>query len=230
MKRLQATLLCDVRLQLRNGFYYAALVVVLVWVALFRQIPGSNLAQIFPVLILGNLLINTFYFLGGLVLLEKDEGTLTAQIVTPLRQNEYLAAKLLTLTALSLLENVALALVAFGFGLNLWPLLLGITLAAGLYCLAGFLVVVRYNSINEYLMPSMLYTSALSLPMVAYLGQWDHWLIYLHPLQAPLILLQAAWQPAPWWHWLYGLVYSLLWLSILYRASQRAFYRFVVSS
>ncbi|MBK8985611.1 MAG: ABC transporter permease [Chloroflexi bacterium] len=228
MTRLQATVLCDARLQFRNGFYYASLVIVVVCIGLLSQIPTQYLTWIFPVVILSNLVVGTFYFLGGLVLLEKAEGTLTAQIVTPLRQGEYLAAKVLTLTALAILENGAFTLYAFGRGVDWLPLLLGVALTSGLFCLFGFLVVVRYDSINEYLLPSMAYTAAASLPMIAYLMQWDSWLVYVHPWQAPLVLLQAAWQPIAAWQWTYGLGYSLLWLALLFWACRRAFYRFVV--
>lgn len=48
---------------------------------------------------LGNLPLATFFFIAGLVLLEKGEGTLEAQIVTPLTAGGYLASKILTLTA-----------------------------------------------------------------------------------------------------------------------------------
>ena len=228
MTRLQSTILWDVRLQFRNGFYYASLVIVVVVIGLLSQIRGDYLAWLFPVVIFSNLPVGTFYFMGGLVLLEKAEGTLTAQIVTPLRRGEYLAAKVLTLTALALVENGAFTLYAFRGQVNLLPLLLGTAVAAALFCLAGFLVVVRYDSINEYLLPSIGYTAVMSLPMVAYLLQWSSWLVYLHPWQAPLVLLQAAWEPIALWQWLYGLGYSLLWLAILYAACRRAFYNFVV--
>ena len=44
MKRLLATLRTDVRLQFRNGFYYATAFVVALWVLLFSQLhvgPGG---------------------------------------------------------------------------------------------------------------------------------------------------------------------------------------------
>ena len=228
MTRLQSTMLWDVRLQFRNGFYYASLVLVVVCIGLLSQIPATYLTQIFPAVILGNLVVGTFYFLGGMVPLEKGEGTLTAQIVTPLRQGEYLASKVITLTVLAILENGAFTIYAFRGSVQLLPLLLGVALAAALFCLAGFLVVVRYDSINEYLLPSIAYTSIISLPMVTYLLPWDSWLLYVHPWQAPMVLLQAAWQPIALWQWAYGLGYSLLWLALLFWACRRAFYNFVV--
>jgi fluoroquinolone transport system permease protein len=196
-RRLLATARCDVLLQLRNGFYAVTAAVVAVWVVLLSQLPPGlvDAAWLLPPLLAGNLLLSTFYFVGGLVLLEKAEGTLGAQAVTPLRSGEYLAAKVLSLGLLSLAENVALALVLYGRGLSPAPLVLGLSLAAAVHVLAGFAAVVRYDSVNTYLLPSVVYATATQLPIVAYVAGWDGWLLWLHPLQGPLVLLRASVAP-----------------------------------
>ncbi|MCA9977422.1 MAG: hypothetical protein KC413_16800 [Anaerolineales bacterium] len=229
MKRLRTAIRWDATLQFRNGFYYAAILVAAIWSLLLRQLPADKLAWLLPGAILGNLLINTFYFIGGLLLLEKDEGTLTAQIVTPLRTRDYLAAKLVTLTLLSLLENSLIALITYGWAFRFLPFALGLTLASVIFALAGFLAVIRYDAINEYLLPSMLYGGGLTLPLIAYFGGWQHWLVYLHPLQAPLLLLQAGWSTIAIWQWIYALLYAALWAAVAYILSQRAFHHFVVT-
>jgi fluoroquinolone transport system permease protein len=163
-------------------------------------------------------------------LLEKGEGTLEAQIVTPLRNQEYLISKVLTLTLLSLLENLAIVALTYGFGRHLLPFLVALLLAGTLYALFGFIFVVRYESINEYLLPSVLFATLLSLPMLPYLGLNLSWLISLHPLHGALLWLTAAFQPlpAPAWQLTYSLFYSLAWIAVGYHLSRRAFYRFVI--
>lgn len=192
MSRLAASIHGDGRLQLRQGFYWAAAFMLAVLVAVGRELPGEILARLLPVLILSNVQINTFYFLAGLVLLEKAEGTLEAQVVTPLRPWEYLTSKVATLTALSVVENVVLVLATLGPGRVTPGLVLGIVLSAVIFCLAGFLAVARYDSINEFLMPSFLYTVALTLPILPYFGLVESPLFDLHPIQAPLLLLRRA--------------------------------------
>jgi fluoroquinolone transport system permease protein len=229
MKRLLSTMYWDARLQFRNGFYHVTLFVVVMWVVLVSQLPQSKLGWLLPALVLGNLLINTFYFIGGLMLLEKGEGTLEAQVVTPLRTWEYLASKIATLALLAVVENLVVVGLLYGLGFAALPLVLGIVLAAALYCLAGFIAVARYDSINEYLFPSMAYTLLLSLPLLSYFGLGQNTWFYLHPLQAPLVLVRAAFQPVAAWQLLYGLGYSAVWIGLLYHASQRTFLRFIVA-
>ena len=220
---LGATLCCDVRLQVRNGFYWAVLFLLTIFAVLLWLLPELDWRPVVPPLVLGNLVVATFLFIAGLVLLEKDEGTLAALAVTPLAPGEYLASKVATLAGLSLFENVTIAALACGLGLRWLPLVIGIVLASALYCLGGFLVVVRYDSINEFLFPSMLYVTFFSLPILDYAGLWTTPLMYLHPLQAPLVLLKGAIVDLAGWKWAYGIGYSALWIAIAFGWSRRAF-------
>ena len=146
MSRLVATMGWDVRLQVRNGFYYAAGFVALFMVLLLLWPGREDLAWILPFVVFSNLMINTFYFFSGLVLLEKREGTLEAQVVTPLRTWEYLGSKLVTLSALALAENLAITVFAYGFGFRILPFVLGMMLAAVICCLVGFALVACFRT------------------------------------------------------------------------------------
>jgi fluoroquinolone transport system permease protein len=220
----------DVQLQIRNGFYYAAAFVAIVIIILLSQlkVPPATLAMLFPLFIFQNILINNFYFIAALVLLEKGEGTLEGLVVTPLRKSEYLASKLLTLALLSLIETAVVVLIIYGFSVNLFLLTIGTLLLSLMYALAGFSFVVRYDSINTFIFPSILVTMFFSLPFLHYLGLWSSPLLYLHPLQAPLLLLKGAFQPIAAWEVAYGVVYSAVFIAITYAWSQRAFYKFVI--
>jgi fluoroquinolone transport system permease protein len=231
MKRLAATLLCDIRLQWRNGFYAASVFIVAVWAALFSQIPHVDVTAVWGGMIAVNLMITTFYFIGGLVLLERDEGSLAARSVTPLRAGEVIGSKVLTLTGLAVLENVLLTLLlaALGFvrvGAGLPFLILGATLISVLYCLAGFTVVARYRSINEFLMPSIAYVFLLGLPFVDCFGLWRSPVFYLHPLQAALMLMRG--EPSLSTA-LYGLLYPAAAIAVFSVLARRAYRRLVLS-
>jgi fluoroquinolone transport system permease protein len=228
MKRLLSTIRCDIRLQFRNGFYYVVGFILAGCALLLTQIPAIDWGRLLPALVLSNLIVATFYFVGGLVQLEKGEGTLEAQVVTPLTPWEYLASKVISLTGLSLVENLIIVGLAYGLGFWVFPMVLGIGLASAIFVLVGFMAIARYDSINEYLFPSVLYTMALVLPLLHYFGIWENWLFYLHPLQAPLILMKAAFLPVEIWQLAYGLLYSVLWIAILFLCSRRSFHNFIV--
>ena len=241
MKRFAATFACDLRLQYRNGFYFAALVVTAAAALLLLQIPAGQqvqaLTRLLPALIVHNLLVNTVFFVGGLVLLEKGEGTLAAQAATPLRPREYLGAKTATLLLLSLLENATLAWLVTEGQFSLPLLVAGVTAPAIFYTLAGFSLVIRFQSMNEYLLPSLLWATALALPLLPYFGvidlPWVRALSYLHPLQPALVLLQAAFLPPPevlssTMDIIYGISAGYLWALAAAYVAVHAYRRFVV--
>jgi fluoroquinolone transport system permease protein len=68
-----------------------------------------------------------------------------------------------------------------------------------------------------------------SLPLLYYFNIWPTKWMYLHPMQAPLTLMQAAFEPLPFWQILYGIFYSLLWIAIGWMIVQRTYHNFVVT-
>jgi fluoroquinolone transport system permease protein len=226
-RRLFATLRLDVRLQWRNGFYFATFFVLAVMALAFSQYR-LEISWMLPMLVFSNLPINTYYFVAGLVLLEKGEGTLEAQTTSPLRSGEYLLSKNLSLAALSLLEALLVVWILGGMDLN--PLLFsaGTVLGALLFTLCGFLLVARYDSINAYLLPSIPYLVLLLLPMLEAFGLAQSYLFYLHPFQAVLKLLQYSFGQGQPWEAVYGLLYGGLWVLVLWRLARRSFERFIV--
>ncbi len=229
MKRFLNTLQWDIIRQYRNGFYFVSAFVAVTMAILFRQLGDVNWAVWWPPILLENLVMNAFYFLAGMVLLEKGEGTLEVQVVTPLRDWEYLLSKVVSLFVLSAVESLVVIVLVSGAGFNWLWMLLGIAFFVAIYALYGFFVVSRYDAIADFILPSVLWTVGFSLPLLHYFDLWQHWSLYLHPMQAPLILIRAAYQPLPAWQIAYGILYASLWVAVGYLVSQRAFYRFVVT-
>jgi fluoroquinolone transport system permease protein len=229
MTRLLSIARWDVQLQFRNGFYFVSAFTAVFFIVLLKQVSGVDLGYWWPAIITANLTINAFYFMAGIVLLEKGEGTLEAQIVTPLRPWEILTSKVLTLGLLSLFEMLAIIVLVQGIHFNWLLLVTGIVLYIAILALYGFIVVARYDSISEFLLPSMLWTLGFSFPLLYYFNIWRSWMMFLHPLQAILILLQSAFTSLPAWKVVYGIGYALLWTGIVMVLSLRAFHRFIVA-
>ncbi|MEX2285223.1 MAG: ABC transporter permease [Gemmatimonadota bacterium] len=224
MTGLAATLGTDMRVQFRNGFYLATAFVVVCSVVLLHWLPPELAAILLPVVVLENVVVNTFYFVSALLLLERGEGTFAAQSVTPLRADVYLASKVLTLTALSLVESLLIATAVVGLGGRLALMSLGIALAAVLFCLSGVALIVNYDSINEFIMPSVVYTAVLSLPLLGYFGVGAREWYLPHPIQGPLDLMRNQSTSTPG-ALAYAIGYPLLWIVPVSLWSRRALRR-----
>ena len=224
MRRLAATVDVDVRVQLRNGLYLATAFVVICSIFFLRWLPDPVAELLLPVMLLENVLINTFYFVSALLLFERLEGTFTAQGVTPLRTDEYLMSKVLTLTALSVVESLLIATAVAGFEIRVVWMILGVILAATLFCLSGVALVARYGSINEFILPSVLYSALLSLPILGFLGVGARGWYLPHPIQGPLDLIQTRSPLAPA-GLAYAAGYPLLWIAPAFLLARTALRR-----
>jgi fluoroquinolone transport system permease protein len=230
MRRLAATLRWDVLRQYRSGFYAVTAFLVPLSVVLLRWAGGALAAEVVPPLIVVLLLITTFYFAGAILLLEKGEGVLSGLVVTPLRAGEYLLARVGSLALLAIGESLIIVLAGLGMIVNPIALLPGMLMLCGVYALLGTTVITRYDTINEYLMPSALYITLLMLPLLHYTGIWRTPLFYLHPIQPAIELMRAAVEPVGVAMVAYGVLAGGAWLGVSYHLARRSFERFVVRS
>lgn len=230
MSRLLATLRWDATLQVRYKLYAVSVFVVLFLGGALQFLPAAvRVEALVPAFLVGNLMVTTFYFVCALVLLEKADGVLTALVVTPLREAEYLLSKMLTLTALALAENVLV--IALLFEIERWGFLLaGAALLSAFYVFAGFIFVARYNSINEMLMPSVLVITACMLPLLPHFGLTSRLPFLLHPVEPMMVLLRASYTPASGGLIAYGFAGSLVWVAVSFVWARQRFERFIVQA
>jgi fluoroquinolone transport system permease protein len=212
----------DVRLQVRYGLYLVSGLMVLAWGAILGAAGRAvelSMPLLLPPIVVMNLLITTFYFMAALVLFEKSEGVLTALVVTPLGSGRYLASKAVSLTLLGTAETLLIAAILFP-GIA-WPRLIAASLLLGFfYACAGFVAIVRYDSINSFLLPSVVMTTLLVFPLAGHFGFVGREVMAIHPVE-PFLRLMAgggAWAVAG----------SIAWCAVAFEIARRSFARWAV--
>ncbi len=230
MNRLLATMRLDLTVQWRNKLYIIGIAVaLLIGIGLAQALPPGWMATALPAFLMISVSGTVLIYVISLLIFEKDEGTLNAQLVAPLRLGEYLNSKLVTLALLALVETTVTVLVAYGpDGFNIGLLLLGVLTLSSMFTLMGLIMVVRYRSITDVLMPLVVLVLLLELPLLHFLGWAPHPLWLLLPSSAPTMLLWGAWNPVSNLELAYGIGYSLLWIGGLAFWAQRAFQRHII--
>lgn len=229
MSRFWIAFLFDLRIQQRYGFMLASLFSIGVWVALLLAFPIETRRALAPVIIYLDLALVGFFFISGLVLYEKDEATIYALVITPLRFVEYLAAKVTTLTLLAIGISLLLLGLTVGFDLNLLSLLLGTALMSLIALLIGFIAVAPFSSFTSYLIPSQLPALILYLPIIPFFGLWDSPLFSLLPTQGALLLIQGAFNPLAPEQMIYAVLYGGIWVIGLTWAARVVFHRYILA-
>lgn len=215
----------DVTWQARNGFYGASAVLVLIVGGLLQALPDAaraDAAAWVPALIVTVLQTTTFFFVTGLLLLERAEGVLTAFAVSPTSPGEFLAVRTATLTALATLEAFAIVWIAFGLTIG-WPLVLAATVAMGvIYTGFGVVVAARYTALNTLLLPAATVVTVLLLPLVPHFGLAPRAPFLLHPLEPGMTMIRAAYQPTDTANVVYGIVGCVVWATVAFVWGRRS--------
>ena len=237
MTRLGSTIKTDVVVQVRNKLYAigigvgALLAVLLAWLAGADHLPGVVPATL--LLFIGG---STTFYVAGMIVFERDEGTLHAVIVSPLRTSEYLWSKIITLTLLATLESVtivggAMLLLSWSEVVP-WPnvplLLTGIIAIGVIYTLMGIVLIVRYRKITDFLIPMAAIVGVLQLPFLHFLGLIEHPVFLIIPTSAPTMLMQGAFVPLAAWEWVYGIVYTAAMMGGFTVWAYRAFNKHII--
>jgi fluoroquinolone transport system permease protein len=231
MNRLLSTLRLELTLQYRQKFLHATVFSGLIWLAVLLPMPHRLRPVAEPYVLLGDIAIIGFFFIGGVVFFERQERTLSAVISTPLRFWEYLAAKLTVLLAVTLVVAVTVVSIADGFSYRVAPLVAGVLLGTSLMLLVGFITSLPFRSVSDWFMTAVIPLTVMSgLPVLYYSGVWPHPIGYLIPTLGPLLLLGSAFDQvtlAPW-QVVYALAYPAACIAGLCRLAKALFVRYVI--
>ena len=226
-RRTATTLVLDLRRQAAAGYWFVALLAGLTVGAVLLSLAGDPLRW-WPLVVLSELSITSFYFASVQILRERGEGILAAQAVTPLGPGEYLVALAGSLCLLALAEVGALVLAAHGAAV-LWPVLaIGVALVSCLYVLYGVIVVADYETIGACLLPSGLWTLVLGVPLLPLLGVPDGWWLWCHPLQPAVVLIEISFGTRPVWAAAPCALLGTIWCALLALAARARLVRAVI--
>lgn len=193
MARAFATLKQDLKFQFRHGFYWVYLLVLALYVSILMNLPAGVVKETVTVFILfSDTTVLGFFFIGGLILLEKSQNILESLFVTPLKLSEYLFSKYASLTFLSVIASLIIVITAFKAQQNLAVFSLGVVLSSVSFLGIGIAIAAGARTVNDYFYKTILYTSLFFLPLLDFFGIYHSFFFYAFPTQAALILFKTA--------------------------------------
>jgi fluoroquinolone transport system permease protein len=230
MTRLLTATRLELTLQYRQKFLHAGVFSGIVWLAVLLPMPHGLRPVVEPYVLAGDIAIIGFFFIGGSVFFDKQERTLGALLSTPLRFWEYLAAKLAVLSAISLLVAVIVVIAADGFAFRPVSLVAGVLLGTLLMLTVGFITALPFAAVTDWFLAATIPLAVMLVPpVIHYSGLWPNPVLYLFPMQGPMLLLGAAFDQVDptGWQVLYAVAYPVLCLAVLWRAAHTLFDRYV---
>ena len=219
--RFLLTLIKDIRYQMNYGFYLLYAFISALYIALLFILPVEYKRMAASVLILSDPSMLGVFFSGGIWLLEKSEGLLSMWRITPLLPIEYILSKALSLSLISTLSAVLIALFAFQGNCDYVLLTAGVFTGSAVFTLIGLLVATYSRSVNQYMLLATLPAVLLTAPALLSAFGISYPVFDLFPGTALWRLIAFSLQPgdrSPAWQW----VCLALWLgTVLLLANKR---------
>lgn len=231
MSRWTSALRLEATVQWRQRFIHAGVISGLLWLAVLLPMPHHLRVIVEPYVLIGDITIIGYFFIGGSVFFEKQERTLGAVVCSPLRFREYLSVKITVLIAISMFVAVVVVIATNGTEFHPAPLLAGVVLGTLVMLLAGFASALPFSSVSNWFLSTTVPLAVMSLPVLYLMGVWVHPVLYLIPTLGPLLLFAAVFDQVSLagWQVVYALAYPLFSAAALYRLSAVLFERHVIA-
>jgi fluoroquinolone transport system permease protein len=229
MNRVKAALIQDIHFQWRQGFYYAYMLITLIYIIFMNYLPDSYKPMTAVLIVFSDPSALGFFFIGGIVLLEKGQGVMDHIFVTPLRSKEYIISKVLSLSLLSLLSSSVIHITALGVRSLTFSFILGVLLTSWFFTLIGLGIAIRCRTLNGFFLASM-YTTVFMLPLLNYLNVINSIWFYVLPTQATLKLLASVTEQLSFGSFILCIVILCAWVWIGFIWAERSLQLFVTGS
>lgn len=165
------------------------------YILALRLAPANAAEILLPFLVFSDPAALGFFFVGGVVLADRSEGTSAAIAVSPVPAVSVFAATILVLASLGAVGGFAVAL-GSGIGVDWITFLPAVVLTALLYTCFGYAVAMRATSVNDYFARATGWSIPLFAPLALFAVMPDAWFMALWPSTAALVLLRGDAGPA----------------------------------
>lgn len=224
MKKLVSTIAWDLKLQTKYNILTVAVIITILYSAIFKFLHLDNFDNILITLVFSDPTMLGFIFIGAMVLFEKNSNTLEAISVTPLKINQYLISKAISLSLIALPCSIAMSIVGHGFDINFAILFLVVFLSSMIFVFLGFVGVSRVKTYNQYILVIPIFFLPICLPFLNFFNLTDCYLFYIIPTQASLLLFEAAFgKILNFWEYFYSVTYLLICLFVSFKLSIKSY-------
>lgn len=189
--RILSLLKQDILFQFRHRFYYAYLFIIAVYFSILMNVNGVVKEFLTVFILFSDTTVLGFFFVGGLLLLERDQNILQSLFVTPIKLHEYLLSKVLSLTILATAASFLVAISAFGIPKNIFFFTVGVILSSTFFIFTGITIAVRSKTVNTYFFNAIVFTLLFFLPLLDFFGILESSFFVIFPTHGSIVLFKT---------------------------------------
>jgi fluoroquinolone transport system permease protein len=158
-----------------------------------------------------------------MILFEKSDQTLPAQIITPLRSYEFLWSKAIALFIPVVICSLVMMITAEGAHFRVAIFVFNILLSSLLFTFLGIAGAMRVKTFNQYIIVIPLFLAPTCLPLLNFFELTHLKILYIIPTQASLYLFQQALRSPNLLAESISIAYLAVWVYFAYRFARRTF-------
>lgn len=200
----------EIKFDLKYGIFYLYIVFTLLYLCVIALIPQNYKAVAAAILVFTDPAAMGLFFMGAIVLFEKSQRIQSSLVVSPIKLYEYVIAKVLPLSIISVVMGLILCLFAGAYNIAL--IIVAVFISSVLFSLIGLIVSSFIKSLNDFAIYTVPFEIALCLPAILYLFKVlksDLWII--HPGIAAIKLISGDLN-----YWYLSLLSLVLWIVPLF--------------
>ncbi len=212
MKRLAGIAIWQLTLLIKYQVFLVAMITGSLYALAFFLLPVLRDERVLSYMIFSDPAMLGFIFVGAMILFEKNDRTLSAQVITPLKTWEYLVGKGFALLIPALICSFLMVLAARGLAFRPAPFLAATVLTSLLFTFLGIAGVVRVDTFNQYMLVIPFALLPLSLPLLKFFGvvQWK--ILAVIPTDASLLLFSRSFTESFDTREIWALIYLSIWV------------------
>ncbi|WP_105615754.1 fluoroquinolone export ABC transporter permease subunit [Vallitalea okinawensis] len=223
--RLKGALQTDIKFQFKQGIYAIYVLVTVFYIVAVKALPTSIHKIIVPFIVFSDPSVVGFFFIGGVIMLEKAQGVLTYLTITPLRLSEYILSKIIAYTLLAEVAGFAITLLTYDGPVNWFLLFIGIFLTSIFFTLLGLLAASNCKTMNQYFLRMVPYMLFGIIPCFGMIPSSYTFLLHFFPGLTALELVYGAFHSLAIGKVIAYGIYTLLMDLLLYLITYKVFQR-----
>lgn len=208
----------DIMSQYKNGIYFVYGFISIIYILALQLIPNNftNRALIF--LIFSDPTFLGFFFVGAMVLLERNQGIPLALSITPLTLKEYIISKCISLSLISVIVSLIITFTVKGLEFNIILLISVVAVNSIIFTLIGLITGMYSKTLNHYFLIATLVGIVIAIPILNYFKITSFELFNIFPTYVAISLIEKAIYRSEI-NIIYFLI-SIIWMIILYNLTK----------
>jgi hypothetical protein len=228
--RLIGALKTDIRFQHKQGFYAVYVLLTLMYLIIIQKIPSGPVKDYaVPLVIFSDPSMVGYFFIGGIVMLEKQQGVLDYLAVTPLSPMEYLISKSVSLGLVAAAASFMITASAYRGSTNWFVLFASVFLISVSFTLYGFMVAAGCRNINQYFVKMIPFLLLAVIPCFSVIGFRFSWIFRIFPNVSGLMLVLGAFRGIHWYEALIYISVICIWDILFLKAALNIYGRRIIS-